>query len=70
MLPDGCDEPVAQPKVGAAPLGANGISAYVGEVVFRDGPADLVDPLDADVGEKPGEPRYCDCRPAAASLEP
>ena len=68
MLPDGCDEPFEQPELGAAPLGANGISAQLGGVVFRHGPADLVDPLDAD--EKPGEPRYCDGRPAAASLEP
>jgi hypothetical protein len=67
VLADGGEEPVEQPEVGAAPLGTNGIAAQVGEVAFQHGPVDLVDPLDADVGEEPGEPGDYDDRPAAAS---
>jgi len=68
VLADGGKEPVEQPKVDAAPLGANGIAAQVGEVAFQQGPVDLVDPLEVDAGEEPGEPGDYDIRPAA-SLE-
>jgi hypothetical protein len=68
MLADSGEEPVEQPEAGAAPLGADGFAAQVGEVAFQHGPVDLVDPLDADVGAEPGEPGDYDNRPAAAGL--
>ena len=45
------------------------LAAQVGEVAFQHGPVDLVDALDADVGEEPGEAGEHDDRPAAAGFQ-
>ena len=65
VLADRGEEAVEQSDVGAATLGAGGVATQVGQVAFQHRPVDLVDPIDPDLGEEPGE--ACDRNDRSAS---